>query len=227
MNVLVVGSGAQGCWLGSRLLQAGIGVSFLVGSRQRADELDRHGMVVRSPGGFFQCRVRAITHGEISQHFDVVILATRANKGSIALSAAREAIRSSTVVLPLHFDPIQMSLLVESDLGIPVACAPTLDVSQFRDGSVNHAGARTSLSIGSLGTANTGIDIVQKLFIHSEVAIEVSSDIRSEMWVSFATSAVGAALDILFPFNAVAHWNHPEETLHFTKSCERRFAMRA
>lgn len=148
MQVLIVGTGAEGAWIGSRLIQSGVGTTFLVGTKERAAELDRHGMVVRSSGDFFQSRVHAITYPEISQAFDAVIIASRAHKSSFALASARQAIGPSTVVLPLRFDPIQLSILSEEQIGITVCGVPTMTVKQLRDGSVSHGGNRTSLSIG-------------------------------------------------------------------------------
>jgi 2-dehydropantoate 2-reductase len=50
MRILVVGAGAIGGYFGARLLRAGRDVTFLVRQR-RAEELAKHGLVVRSRFG--------------------------------------------------------------------------------------------------------------------------------------------------------------------------------
>ena len=48
MRILIVGAGAIGGYFGGRLLEAGRDVTFLV-RPGRAEELNRDGLVVRSP----------------------------------------------------------------------------------------------------------------------------------------------------------------------------------
>jgi 2-dehydropantoate 2-reductase len=50
MRILVLGAGGTGGYFGGRLAQAGVDVTFLV-RPARAAQLDREGLVIRSPLG--------------------------------------------------------------------------------------------------------------------------------------------------------------------------------
>ncbi len=50
MRILVIGAGATGGYFGGRLLESGQDVTFLVRAR-RAEQLARHGLVIRSSLG--------------------------------------------------------------------------------------------------------------------------------------------------------------------------------
>ncbi|MGA9525912.1 MAG: 2-dehydropantoate 2-reductase N-terminal domain-containing protein, partial [Myxococcaceae bacterium] len=60
MRILVLGAGGTGGYFGGRLAQAGVDVTFLV-RPARAAQLDRDGLVLRSPLGDASVPVAHVT----------------------------------------------------------------------------------------------------------------------------------------------------------------------
>jgi 2-dehydropantoate 2-reductase len=82
MKILVLGAGALGGYYGARLLEAGAAVTFLV-RQQRADQLQKDGLIVQSPLGNVARTVHTIAREQVtpdqippdlvvkSQHIDI------------------------------------------------------------------------------------------------------------------------------------------------------------
>ncbi|MBW8776956.1 MAG: oxidoreductase, partial [Stenotrophomonas sp.] len=60
MRILILGAGGTGGYFGGRLAQAGVDVTFLV-RPARAAQLDRDGLVIRSPLGDARFPVQHVT----------------------------------------------------------------------------------------------------------------------------------------------------------------------
>jgi 2-dehydropantoate 2-reductase len=77
MKILVVGAGATGGYFGSRIVQAGGDVTFLVRAR-RAAQLAANGLVVKSPHGDFSVRTAFVQQPDLRPAYDLVILTCKA-----------------------------------------------------------------------------------------------------------------------------------------------------
>ena len=71
MRVLVSGAGGTGGYFGGRLVESGKDVTFLVRPR-RKEQLQRDGLILRSPHGDARLQVAAVT--EVTGPFDMVLL---------------------------------------------------------------------------------------------------------------------------------------------------------
>ena len=192
MDISIVGTGATGSFIGSKLIQAGFGVSFVT-SEQRRQEIVRHGLLVCTNDGVFQSRVRCRGQDETDQS-DIVILTSRSHHSSIALAAAHTAIGPLTIVLPCFFDLISIQSLLEYGTGTSVGVVPECGVMQRHDGSIKQVGL-PAIRIGALSPkAERQVETVRNLFDCAGFEVYQSADIRSDIWSAFALSASAAAL---------------------------------
>ena len=76
MRVLVVGAGSTGGYFGSRLLQAGRDVTFLV-HPGRAKTLRKNGLQIESPHGDANLKPPVIAASEIQTPFDLILLSVK------------------------------------------------------------------------------------------------------------------------------------------------------
>ena len=112
MRILIVGAGATGGYFGGRLAQAGRDVTFLV-RPGRAAQLRQDGLVIVSPHGDVTLQPKTIVTGEITEPFDVVILAVKAYALEQALADMKPAIGPETMIVPLLNGMRQVDLLVQ------------------------------------------------------------------------------------------------------------------
>lgn len=76
MKVVVVGAGAVGGYVGSRLAEAGVDVTFLV-REKRAAQLRERGLTVTSPHGEYHYAPRVVTDVAEVDACDVLVLAVK------------------------------------------------------------------------------------------------------------------------------------------------------
>ncbi|PZU25997.1 MAG: oxidoreductase, partial [Stenotrophomonas sp.] len=105
MRILILGAGGTGGYFGGRLAQAGVDVTFLVRAN-RAAQLDRDGLVIRSPLGdaaFPVAHVAADALPKLArdQPFDLVILSCKAYDLDSSIEAIAPAVGANTTVLPI------------------------------------------------------------------------------------------------------------------------------
>src|SRR5438128_1359265 len=87
MKLLVLGAGGIGGYYGGRLAQAGADVTFLVRPKRR-EQLERDGLVVKSPLGGFTRKVAAVESAQVKPEYDFVLFTCKAYD----LDSAMEAI---------------------------------------------------------------------------------------------------------------------------------------
>lgn len=100
MNITILGAGAVGGYIGGRLMEAGMPVSFLVRQR-RAGQLRENGLAIHSVHGDYKAdSIRLYTDaGEIPDS-DVVILAVKGYHVENTLSQLRTLVNKGAKVLP-------------------------------------------------------------------------------------------------------------------------------
>lgn len=100
MRILVVGAGATGGYFGGRLAQAGRDVTFLV-RRQRAQTLRHNGLQIVSPGGNVTLQPVLVEAGNLTRHYDLILLSVKAFSLAAAMDDIAPAVGPTTTIVPL------------------------------------------------------------------------------------------------------------------------------
>ena len=79
MNILIVGPGAMGCLFAARLSRAGEKVILIDYKPERAERLNKQGILVEGISGEYSSHVRVLVDG-IPFTPDVVLICVKANK---------------------------------------------------------------------------------------------------------------------------------------------------
>lgn len=112
MKILVVGAGAVGGYFGGRLLEKGEDVTFLV-REKRKKELEEYGLIIESVNGNFKGQPKAILKDEKNDHYDCIILSTKAYHLQAAIEDIRPFVEEGTVILPLLNGISHLDLLIQ------------------------------------------------------------------------------------------------------------------
>lgn len=150
MRILVLGAGAIGGYYGGRLAESGADVTFLVRPR-RAQQLAARGLVVRSPLGDIERRVKTVLAGELREQFDVVLLSCKSYDLDSAIAAIAPALGRESAILPLLNGINHMAVLTERFSAARVlggACG--IGVTLNSAGEVLHAAPMEWLTLGEL-----------------------------------------------------------------------------
>lgn len=199
LRVLVVGAGAVGGYFGGRLAEAGRDVTFLVRGA-RAEKLRERGLEILSPHGDATIEPKTVTAEELSEPYDLILLAVKTYALEQAIRDLRPAMGEHSVVLPVlngmrHIDALCASYGSSRVLGGVCIVATTLDdqgrVVQLRDDQ--------QLVYGELdGTPSARIDRIDATMQGAGFTARASFRIVSEMWEKWAfIAATGAATCLL------------------------------
>jgi 2-dehydropantoate 2-reductase len=190
MRILVLGAGAIGGYYGGRLVEGGGDVTFLVRPR-RAQQLAERGLVVRSPLGDIERRVRTVLAGETRESFDLVLLSCKAYDLDNAIEAIAPALGPQSAVLPLLNGINHMAVLsgrfgAARVLGGACGIGVTLNPA----GEVIHGAPMEWLTFGELSGERTArSDAIAKVFSAAKINVSVSDDIVQAMWEKFVMLA--------------------------------------
>ncbi len=197
MNILVIGSGAVGGFVGSRLIENGADVTFLVGDRRKVHLLTR-GLCLSSPFGRFRRVVTAITSDEIKNTFDIVIVAVRAQEYDRAIELTASAVGPSTAIIPIIEGVAP--LLPRTTDGLPVTIPTVLEarVSIDADGILFQRPPHAELHVGAAHDRHAAtIAELSHLLAGRGLRVIQSDRIRSVAWERFAFVASAIALSVL------------------------------
>ena len=131
MRILVVGAGALGGYFGGCLVRAGRDVTFLV-RPQRAAQLARDGLRIRSPHGDFDLPVRTVLAGAVHGKSDLILVAVKSYSLAEAADQLAPAVGPATAVLPVingmrHVDSLREKFGTDRVLGGTALISATLD----------------------------------------------------------------------------------------------------
>ncbi|MBX3645879.1 MAG: ketopantoate reductase family protein [Rubrivivax sp.] len=201
MKILVLGAGAIGGYFGGRLAQAGGDVHFLVRER-RQQQLQQHGLVVRSPHGDFQLPVKTLRREQIDAPADLVLLACKAYDLDDALSSIAPAVGEHTTIVPLlngvaHIERLQAAFgparVAGGSCGIPATLSPQGEVLQL--------GPMHRIVFGRLpGTADAAqprLETLLSLLRATPVSAEIDAEMMRALWEKFVGLATLAAMTCL------------------------------
>jgi 2-dehydropantoate 2-reductase len=196
MRILIVGAGAIGGYFGGRLLEAGRDVTFLV-RPGRAEELDRDGLVVRSPlGNILYPSPPHVMTPMLDQTFDLILLSCKAYDLDGAMDSFAAAVGPDTLILPLlngmaHLDRLAERFEPENVLG--GQCLISLD--RDASGAILHLNDTNQLSFGELSGALTPrILKVAEALADAGFDANLSQQIVQEMWEKWCFIATGAGI---------------------------------
>jgi len=201
MKVLVLGAGAIGGYFGGRLAEAGADVTFLVRER-RAAQLERDGLVVKSPHGDIRRKVQIVREGAVKPEYDLVVLACKAYDLDAAIESARPAMGPATFVLPLlnglaHLERLDAGLGAGRVLGGTCYLAGTLTP----EGEILQLSPLHRIAFGKRpGNEPKAAVALMKLaaaFTKTQVDSQLASDILLEMWEKYVLLATLAAMTCL------------------------------
>ncbi|WP_313253550.1 2-dehydropantoate 2-reductase [Stenotrophomonas sp.] len=204
MRILILGAGGTGGYFGGRLAQADVDVTFLVRAN-RAAQLDRDGLVIRSPLGdaaFPVAHVTAEALPELARQrpFDLVILSCKAYDLDSSIDAIAPAVGPATTVLPIlnglrHYAALDARFGRDRVLG--GLCF--ISATKAGDGAVLHLDKPAKLTFGERdgGAASARVAALAAACAQAGIDHVASEDIAREQWVKYtflATLAAGTCL---------------------------------
>jgi 2-dehydropantoate 2-reductase len=196
MRILIVGAGATGGYFGGRLLEAGRAVTFLV-RPGRADELERDGLVVRSPLGTFQYpSPPLLLDHQLDEVYDLIVLCCKAYDLDAAMESFAPAVGPQTSILPLlngmaHLERLTAKFGADAVLG--GQCVISLD--RDTSGAILHLNDTNQLSFGELsGGLTPRILRVAEALADAGFEANLSQHILQDMWDKWCFIATGAGI---------------------------------
>ena len=201
MKILVLGAGAVGGYFGGRLAEAGADVTFLVRER-RAAQLERDGLVVRSPHGDIQRKVAYVREGEVKPEYDLVILTCKAYDLDAAIASIKPAVGTTSFVLPLLNGLAHLERLDEA-----FGAGHVLGGTCYLAGSLTPEGAivqlaplhRIAFGKRPANDAKAAVALMKlaAAFTKTKVESQLATDILLEMWEKYTLLATLAGMTCL------------------------------
>jgi 2-dehydropantoate 2-reductase len=199
MRILVVGAGAIGGYFGSRLLQAGRDVTFLVRPR-RADELAKHGLSVQSQfGGIEIANPPVVLAENLRQPFDLILLSCKAYDLDGAIASFTPAVGPGTAILPLlngmrHMEALDSQFGANRVIGGLCIISTTLD----SEGRILHLNDVHMLAFGERdGGTPSRIEALNAALTNANFDARLSTAIMQEMWEKWVFIASAAGITCL------------------------------
>jgi 2-dehydropantoate 2-reductase len=208
MRTLVVGAGSIGGYFGGRLLGAGRDVTFLVRAR-RAAQLERIGLVIRSPLGDLDLlapptitaeALRADDAVQMAREpFDLILLSVKAYDLDAAIDDFAPAVGPHTLILPLlngmrHLELLDTRFGADRVLGGQCVVSTTLDP----DGRIIHLDEAASLAFGARDVSRSEqLEAIAAALSVAGVETRLSEAIVQEMWEKWVTVATVAGITCL------------------------------
>lgn len=206
MRILFLGAGGTGGYFGGRLAQAGVDVTFLV-RPARAAQLDRDGLVIRSPLGDAQFPVAHVTADALptlaaQRPFDLVVLSCKAYDLDSSIAAIAPAVGADTTVLPI-LNGLRHYAALDARFGTRRVLGGLCFISAMKgpQGEVLHLGKPASITFGERDDAQVGS---ARTLAFAEACQQagirhvVSSHIARDQWIKFTFLATLAAGTCLF-----------------------------
>jgi 2-dehydropantoate 2-reductase len=198
MRVLVIGAGALGGYFGGCLLRAGRHVTFLV-RPQRAAQLARNGLRIKSPHGDFAMPARTILADAVSSPFDLILLAVKSYSLEEAMEQFAPAVGPATAILPVingmsHLDRLSARFGAERVLGGMAIISATLDT----DGRVVQLLPAHDLVFGELaGGFSDRSRALSAVLDGAGFNVRASDVVMQDMWEKWAGLATNAGITCL------------------------------
>jgi 2-dehydropantoate 2-reductase len=204
MKIVILGAGAIGGYLGSRLVEAGADVTFLVRDARRT-QLDREGLRLRSVFGDVDCKVATVSAGNLKPDYDLAIVTCKAYDLDSAIEDIGPGLSQGGLVLPIlnglgHIATLNAAFRQERVLGGTIK----LSASRLADGTIKHMNDWHWLRFGEqAGGLSDRVSAVQAAF-DGCVGLEAvpQENIMQEMWEKFVHLTTAAAMTCLMRANS-------------------------
>ena len=196
MRILIVGAGAIGGYFGGRLLEATRDVTFLVRPR-RAEELERDGLVVRSPlGNVDYPDPPYVLSQALNTPYDLILLSCKAYDLDAAMESFSAAVGAETMILPLLNGMAHLDRLATRFSHINVLGGQCLiSVDRDASGTIVHLNDTNQLTFGELdGQVTARIQRVTDELAGAGFEANLSPSILQEMWEKWCFIATGAGI---------------------------------
>jgi len=224
LRILVLGAGGTGGYFGGRLAEAGADVTFLV-RPARAAQLQRDGLVIRSPRGDATLAVAHATTRTLpdlarKNPFDLVILSCKAYDLDSSIDAITAGVGADTTVLPIlnglrHYGALDARFGRERVLG--GLCF--INASKLADGSIEHLGNPARLVFGERDIPSDDSARVNALADSCHNArfdYLATAEIAREQWVkyTFLTTLAAATCLMRADVGTIVGTDHGLEFMH-------------
>lgn len=207
MNIVILGAGAIGGYMGARLMEAGVPVSYLV-REKRAQQLRQNGLKLESIHGDYTARsLNIYTNADEVPACDVVILAVKSYHVDGALPQLRTLTNKGAKVLPLlngmeHFDLLANELGEANVIGGLALIIATLN----ENGHVVQTGEQHDFMVGPLHPAQNDLcERLEQTMRPANLNISYSDHILSALWQKYAfiTAFSGVTTASRLPIGAI------------------------
>lgn len=186
MKILVMGSGGVGGYFGARLQQAGNAVTFVARGRHLA-AMQAQGLAIRSPGGDFSVKAKAVENPAEAGTADVVLFTVKLWDTESAAQQVLPAVGPDTVVIPFQNGVESIERLSKV---LPERCvmggAAYIAARIAEPGVVVQTGAMSRLRFGAASPAQRpAAEAFAKACAGAKIDHELSGDIVRVLWEKF------------------------------------------
>ncbi|MFN3624350.1 MAG: ketopantoate reductase family protein [Hyphomicrobium sp.] len=199
MQVVVLGAGGVGGYLGARLIAGGADVAFLV-REGRAAQLRSGGLILKSPLGDFSSPVKVLTAGAAPDSVpDAVILACKEPALAAALDEVTPLLGPTTRLLPVLNGVRHLDILQARFPGTPLLGGIVHGATNLRpDGVIEHLSPFMTVIAGPVEGASDPVssELVDRLKV-AGVDAYATHEIRQDMWNKFVFLAAFAGITCL------------------------------
>lgn len=163
MNFLIVGPGAMGCLFAASLKRAGCDVTLWDHKKERAEQINRQGIVVEGIRGAYTEKVPTVT-GNLSLPPDVVLMCVKSYSTRDAGFAIKPWLEPQTVVVTLQNGVGNVEILEEIFGREAVVGGTTAEgATLLGPGKIRHAGQGETI-VGPGGKPENIVDKIASLF---------------------------------------------------------------
>jgi 2-dehydropantoate 2-reductase len=185
MRFLIVGPGAMGCLFGARLKMAGFDVTILDYNRERADLLNRQGIIVEGVSGDYTAMVPVVID-EVKDRFDFALLCVKANRTRTAGESLKGMLHRETIIVTLQNGIGNLEILEdifgkERVLGGVTAEGATV----LGWGKIRHAGVGSTI-IGPRGKRSENLAAALK---KADFKAEAADNVEGLLWGKLIVNA--------------------------------------
>lgn len=201
MKILILGAGGIGGLLGTRLIEAGADVTFLVRDKRKR-QLEQ-GLRIESPFGNAKLVVQAKLKSEIEPHYDLVLLTCKAFDLPSAIDTIRPTMAGSAAVLPLLNGLAHIAVL-NQEFGQPNVIGGTarVQVTLTPEGVVRQLNDWQTITFGEQdGSSSQRVADFKALLDKTPIEGKISPNIMRELWLKLVHLSTVAGMTCLMRAN--------------------------
>jgi 2-dehydropantoate 2-reductase len=184
VKIVIIGPGAMGCLYAFFLMRSGHEVWLLDYREERAELIRLQGLKIEGVSGQFQMPFPHITSdaGTIGKA-DIIIIFVKAYDTESAIKRAKDALKSSTIILTLQNGLGNIERISELYPDAPlVAGATAQGATLLGTGYIRHAGiGETVIGVAS-GSGKFHTELIRDLFMSALIPVQTADDVTSLLW---------------------------------------------